>query len=80
MQQTHSSSHELKVIRKKMARSMVGRTVDLLADARTIAHGVVSGVLVVDGIPKLVVDGMRYNLNQILTVSPQRLNPGLRLQ
>jgi hypothetical protein len=69
--------HDLRKIRSKMARAMIGQTVDLLADASTITHGVVSEVLVEAGTPKVVVDGTRYNLSQVLTVTPTRLNPQL---
>jgi hypothetical protein len=64
----------LRKIRGKIARAMIGQTVDLLADASTITHGVVSEVLVEAGTPKVVVDGARYNLSQVLTVTPPRLN------
>jgi hypothetical protein len=57
-------------VRKNIARAMVGRSVDLFVDAQTVAHGVVTGVLTEAGMPKLVVDGMRYDLNQILTATP----------
>ena len=58
------------VVRKHIARAMIGQTVDLLVDARTVAHGVVTGVMTEAGMPKLVVDGMHYDLNQILTATP----------
>ena len=64
----------LQGIRKKIALSMIGRVVDLLQDAHTIAHGVVTGVFIESGTPKIVVDGARYGLNQILTVTPARFN------
>jgi hypothetical protein len=53
---------------------MIGCAVDLLVDATHIAHGVVTGVLTEAGKPKLVVDGHRYDLNQILTVAPAAFN------
>ena len=68
---------DLRKIRSKMARAMIGQTVDLLADGSTITHGVVSVVLVEAGTPKVVVGGTRYNLSQILTVTPTRLNTQL---
>ena len=57
-----------------MASYMIGRTVDMLVDAKTIAHGIVTGVLTESGLPKLVVGGKRYNLGQILTAIPSSLN------
>lgn len=58
---------KLEVIRKNLARAMVGNTVDLLADRKTVAHGIVTGVLIVAGAPKIVVDGRTYDMNQVLT-------------
>jgi len=64
----------LDTIRNHIANTLIGRTVDLLADTRTIAHGVVTGVLTEAGHPRLVVGGMEYDINQILTVTPTVLN------
>ena len=54
-------------IRKKLARSMIGSTVDLLADSHTIAHGIVTGVQVVSGSPKIVVNGQAYDVDRVIT-------------
>ena len=54
-------------IRKKLARSLIGCTVDLLADSHTIAHGIVTGVLVVAGSPKIVVNGHAYDVDRVIT-------------
>ena len=51
-----------------IAESMIGRTVDLLVGAK-IKHGVVAGVFTEAQVPKLVVNGLKYNLSQILTVT-----------
>ena len=59
-----------RAVRKHLAKAMVGQTVDLLVDAHTIVHGVVTGVLNEAGTPKLVVGGTRYELHQILTAMP----------
>ena len=56
-------------IRKNIASAMIGRTVSLLADAKTIAHGMVAGVMVEAGIPKIVVNGHTYDLGRVLTVT-----------
>ena len=64
----------LGVIRSHIAEAMVGRAVDLMVDAQHITHGVVAGVLTEAGTPKLVVDGHRYDLKQILTVAPATFN------
>ena len=59
-----------RAVRKHLARAMIGQTVDLLVDAQTIVHGVVTGVMSEGGAPKLVVDGTGYDLNQIVTAMP----------
>ena len=69
-----SRQDQLGLIRAHMAEHMIGCAVDLLIDATHIAHGVVTGVLTEAGTPKLVVDGHRYDLDQILTVAPAGMN------
>jgi hypothetical protein len=69
-----SRDEGLGAIRSHIAEAMVGRAVDLLVDAQHITHGVVTGVLNEAGTPKLVVDGHRYDLKQILTVAPASFN------
>jgi hypothetical protein len=64
----------LTAIRHQLASTLIGRSVDLLADTKTIAHGIVTGVLSEGGVEKLIVGGMRYDLNQILTVTPASFN------
>ena len=61
-------------IQKKIARAMIGKSVNLMADAETIVRGMVAGVMVETGTPKVVVNGQSYGLNQILTVCPASLN------
>ena len=56
-------------VRQHLAEAMVGKTVDL-RQGRSIAHGIVSGVLSLAGHPKLLVNGRMYDLNQVLTASP----------
>lgn len=67
-------ANRLGEIRKNIARAMIGKSVSLMADARTIARGMVAGVMVVRGTPKVVVDGHSYDLDQILSVCPLRFN------
>ena len=57
-------------IRTHIACAMIGKTVSLMADARTVARGMVAGIMVETGIPKIVVNGHGYQLNQILSVTP----------
>lgn len=61
-------------IQKNVARAMIGKTVSLMADASTIARGMVAGVMMETGMPKIVVNGQSYGLNQILSVCPASLN------
>jgi hypothetical protein len=60
---------KLGTIRKKLARAMVGSTVDLLADSHTIAHGTVAGIAIVAGTPKIRVNGQLYDMDQVLTAT-----------
>lgn len=58
------------IVSLNMANAMVGRTVDLLAGAKKVTHGVVTGVLTEAGKPRIVVGRSSYDLSQILTVTP----------
>jgi hypothetical protein len=71
---TFQRSYPLDSIRRQMATRLIGRTVDVLSTAKTVAHGVVTGVLSEAGVDKLVVGGVEYHLNQLLTVTPASLN------
>ena len=70
----HYTSSELVSIRHHIASTLVGQTVDVLAGAEKIAHGVVTGVLNDAGVEKLIVGGAEYDLNQVLTVTPPSLD------
>jgi hypothetical protein len=69
-----SGTPRLGVVRKKLARAMVGRTVDLLADSKTIAHGIVTGVFMAAGTPKIIVNGQTYDMSQVLTATTASLH------
>ena len=60
---------QIGAVRQHLAEAMIGKTVDLL-NGRAVAHGVVSGVMLLAGNPKLLVNGRAYDLNQVLTASP----------
>ncbi len=66
----HYTDPELIAIRHHIACTLVGQTVDLLTGPEQIAHGVVSGVLNDAGVEKLIVDGIEYDMNQLLTATP----------
>jgi hypothetical protein len=65
---------EINSIRRGMASHLIGCTVDMLADAQTITHGVVTGLLNDAGVDKLVVGGVPYDLSQLLTATPASFN------
>ena len=62
-------NQQLGAVRQHLAEAMIGKTVDLLS-GRAVAHGIVSGVMLLAGNPKLLVNGRTYDLNQVLTASP----------
>ncbi len=57
-----------------LALALVGQTVSLLDRAHKVAHGVVAGVLMETGRPKLIVDRVEYDLSQVLSVTPPVFN------
>jgi hypothetical protein len=63
------AQQEMTAVRQHLAEAMIGKTVDLLS-GRAVAHGIVSGVMLLAGNPKLLVNGRAYDLNQVLTASP----------
>ena len=66
---TGPQTSQIGEVRQHLAQAMIGKTVDLL-NGRAVAHGVVSGVMLLAGNPKLLVNGRAYDLNQVLTASP----------
>jgi hypothetical protein len=62
------------VIPNQLAQALIGQTVSLLDHAHNIAHGVVAGVLIETGRPKLVVGRVQYDLSQVLSVTPPAFN------
>jgi len=54
-------------IRKNQAKAMVGSSVELLADSQTVRHGIVTGVFMMSGTPKILVNGRTYDLHQVVT-------------
>jgi len=51
------------------ADALIGRSVTLYDGKAVVAAGVVSSVDVVDGTPKIVVNGKQYTMNQVLSIS-----------
>jgi hypothetical protein len=61
-------------VRNKIACSMIGRAVGVLAKGGAVAHGIVTSVHLGAGAPKLLVDGRAYGLEQVLTAVPASFN------
>lgn len=57
-----------------LAFALIGQTVSLRGRANRVFHGVVAGVVTETGRPKLVVDRVEYDLNQVLSVTPPVFN------
>ena len=71
--QSNTSSlrdYQLGAARMDVAQSLVGRTVSLMVDARHITKGIVAGVLLESGLPKIVVNGSSYDPGQVLSSRP----------
>jgi hypothetical protein len=64
-----SQSGQLGAVRQHLAEALIGKAVDLV-NGRAVAHGVVSGVLLLADSPKLLVNGRMYDMNQVLTARP----------
>lgn len=60
-------------IRFNLAHAMVGSIVNVMSRQKKVVHGVVKSVSDVHGNPRLVVQGARYDLDQVLTVVPASL-------
>ena len=73
----HHAIHERSVrqfeaIKSKIANSLVGSAVGVQAGSNGILHGKVMGVQMEEGEPKVLVAGTSYDLDQVLTVMPER--------
>ena len=71
---SHRKARRFGELHHRIAQSLIGRAVSLHIDAQTITHGIVTGVLNDTGAPQIVVQGMLYNLEQILTSTPGSLD------
>lgn len=52
------------------ANNMLGSTVTLQADEKTLASGVVQSVQITDGVPQIIVNNHAYDLSQVLSITP----------
>lgn len=69
----HPPSHRFDAVKSKIANSLIGSAVGVLAGSNSILHGKVMGVQIEAGTPKLLVAGTSCDLDQVLTVMPERL-------
>ena len=53
----------------QQANGMIGRNVTLMAQDGTTPTGLVTGVQIVSGVPKIVVNGSLYDMSQVLAIS-----------
>src|SRR5256714_13007128 len=57
------------------ATTMLGRVVALQDDQGNLINGAVSAVQVEAGTPKIVVNGLAYDLSSVLSIAPAPSNP-----
>ena len=53
----------------QQANGLIGRSVTLLANDGSQPSGLVTGVQMVSGVPKIVVNGSLYDMSQVLAIS-----------
>jgi flagellar basal-body rod modification protein FlgD len=53
----------------QQANGLIGRSVKLLSADGTVPSGVVTGVQMVSGVPKIVVNGTLYDMSNVLSIS-----------
>ena len=72
--QSQSMQSDIALLRTEQATlrasALLGLTVQLQADSQTQVVGTVSAVQMVEGTPKLVVNGHAYGLEQVISVMP----------
>ena len=56
------------------ANSLLGRTVEIQDESKARFTGQVTAVQMEEGTPKLVVNGKRYDLSQLVSITPTALN------
>ena len=56
------------------ANSLLGRTVEIQDESKAVITGPVTAVQMEEGTPKLVVNGARYALGDLLSIQPQATN------
>jgi flagellar basal-body rod modification protein FlgD len=67
LQQTSAMSSSLAMMQ---ANSLLGSTVNLQVDSHTTTRGLVEGVVLHNGTPQIEVNGLAYDLSQVISVTP----------
>jgi flagellar basal-body rod modification protein FlgD len=79
LQQNTSLQKELSALGSSQnlmqANALLGRQISVWVDSNTVTQGVVSGVIVDSGVPKVVVDGTAYNLSDVFAISTPAPSP-----
>ena len=70
VRQKRKWAHRFDAVRNKIANSLVGSEVTLMAGPDSIIHGNVSGVRIEAGRPKLLVAGAPFDLDQVVVAMP----------
>jgi len=72
LQQSSDMSSSLGMLQ---ASSLMGNTVTLQVDAKTLTSGVVQGVVLQNGKPQILVNGTPYEISQVVAVVPTVAGP-----
>jgi flagellar basal-body rod modification protein FlgD len=78
LEQTKSMSVDMAALREQQeilqATGVLGRSVEVQVDAKkgTTISGVVTGIHLEAGTPKLMVNGKKYDFNQITAIAPEQ--------
>ena len=56
------------------ANSLLGRTVEIQDESKAVITGPVTAVQMEEGTPKLVVNGTKYAMSDLLSIKPQATN------
>jgi len=67
LQQTTEMSSSLAMMQ---ANSLLGSTVNLKLDSNNVTSGVVEGVVLQNGTPQIQVNGLIYDVSQVISVAP----------
>jgi flagellar basal-body rod modification protein FlgD len=78
LQQTTNMQTDMAAMRSQQdivqANSMIGRDVDLQVD-NNVVHGTVSAVQITDGTPKVIVNGIAFDLSEVIKIAPPAPQP-----